>query len=156
MAKEISVFHASPGRDLTIALSLTSILLCVILFLGDYLYIDIWYYLAIPIATQGLGLLLRCPPWFLTGSTIGAICTLLTYAFINYQRAEGLLVLGHLFSLPGAAAGVLVSAVISRKLRTPSAAFLLGLGGLLLGFGVNQLVICNTLMWCGPLSWSPT
>ena len=154
MAKGSSVFQASTRSDLARALALTGLFSCVVLVLGDHLYLGIWYYLAVPLTALGLGLLCRCPPWFLTGTTIGALLTLAVYALINAQRAEGLLALGHLFSLPGAAAGIVLGAALSRRWPGPSTAFALGLGGLLLGFAANQLVVCNTLMWCGPLSWS--
>ncbi|HSX70189.1 MAG TPA: hypothetical protein VLF16_04580, partial [Pseudomonas sp.] len=80
MAKESSVFQASTRRDLARALALTGLFSCVVLVLGDHLYLGIWYYLAVPLAALGLGLLCRCPPWFLTGTTIGALLTLAVYA----------------------------------------------------------------------------
>ena len=72
----------------------------------------------------------------------------------NATRPEGLLGLGHLFSLPGAFIGVLVTAIVARKKAAthPFVLFLFGFVGLLVGYFLNQLVVCNTVMWCGPLS----
>lgn len=35
---------------------------------------------------------------------------------------------------------------------TAFTALLLGLSSLLIGYFINQVIICNTVMWCGPLS----
>ena len=69
-------------------------------------------------------------------------------------RPEGLLGLGHLSSLNGALLVVLGAAFAARRkeISSPLTCFLLGFGGLGVGYFVNQLVVCNTLMWSGHLS----
>ncbi|UWX04228.1 hypothetical protein H1235_02575 [Pseudoxanthomonas sp. NC8] len=121
---------------------------------GDPVYVGLWYYLAVPAVALGLTALLRARPLFLSGASLAVAITLLAYMCINWRaaRPDGLVALGHLFSLPGAAVGLLLAAVPVRRARHPLAALLLGLGGLLGGFLANQLVVCNTVMWCGPFS----
>ncbi len=68
------------------------------------------------------------------------------------ERPEGLLALGHLTSLPGAAIGIVLALLVARRIQTPALILLAAFSGLLTGFFVNQLVVCNTVMWCGPLS----
>ena len=155
MTREGNFFNATARLDMTLAIAVTLALPVAPLLAGDSLYVGIWYYLAVPAAALGLGLILRSPPFFLTGSVIASALTLTIYILLNRQQAEGLLVLGHLFSLPGAAAGLLLAGLVSKAKRSLPLSFCLGLFGLLIGFLLNQLVICNWVMWCGPLSWGP-
>lgn len=75
---------------------------------------------------------------------------------VNWRasRPEGLLALGHLFSLPGAVVGALIAAVLLRRHAStgPAFALIIGFAGVVVGFFINQLLVCNTVMWCGPLS----
>lgn len=151
MTKEGNFFNATARLDMTLAIVVTIALPVAPLLMGDSLYVGVWYYLAVPAAALGLGLILRSPPFFLTGSVIASALTLAIYMLLNRQQAE----LGHLFSLPGAAAGLLLAGLASKAKRSLPLSFCLGLFGLLVGFLLNQLVICNWVMWCGPLSWSP-
>lgn len=125
---------------------------------GDALYLGIWYYFAVPIVILGACAALRPTPLFLTGTSFGIAITLLCVMSINWgaSRPEGLLGLGHVFSLPGAIIGaVLAASLAKRKFENkPFTALLLGLSSLLIGYFMNQVVICNTVMWCGPLSLS--
>lgn len=122
---------------------------------GDPLFIGPWYYLAVSAGAIGLAAMLRGRPPFLSGVSCAATITLLAYMAINWHaaRPEGLLGLGHLASLPGAGMGIVVGAILARWHRGGVAIFLCGLLGLLGGFLLNQLAVCNTLIWCGPLSW---
>lgn len=124
------------------------------LLFGDPLYVGIWYYLMVPIAAIAIGVMARAKPLFLLGTSLAASVTLLVYAAINLllARPEGLLALGHLFSLPGAAAGTVIGAFLTRRLSRPISVLALGFAGTLVGFFLNQLVVCNTVMWCGALS----
>lgn len=127
-----------------------------ILVLGDPLYVGIWYYIAIPAVTYLITLPFQPKPYFLTGL---ALATQLTYAPYFYHhlfsvRPEGLIGLGHLFSLPGLIIGVLVSGFIFNKVAVRTfyrmaGAFIIPL----LCFLLNQLIVCNTKMYCGGLIW---
>lgn len=129
-------------------------LLIIVLFAGDLIYAGLWYYIAVPIAALALAAVFRVKPLFLFGTSIAIATTLLAYMAINFFSAhpEGLLVLGHLFSLPGAGVGIIFGAMFARGLQNPIIIFLLALLCLLGGFFINQLIICNTVMWCGSLS----
>ncbi|MEK0363552.1 hypothetical protein [Pseudomonas sp. CBC3] len=124
------------------------------LLFGDPLYFGIWYYLVVPTAAIAIGTMARAKPLFMLGTSLAVSITLLIYAAVNLSlaRPEGLLALGHLFSLPGAAAGTLIGAFLSRRLSRPISVLALGFAGTLVGFFLNQVVVCNTLMWCGPFS----
>ena len=124
---------------------------------GDPLYVGLWYYLVLPLAVVGGAALARPGRWFLVGVAAAVSLSLLAYQWIQLTRArpEGLLVLGHLFSLPGAFIGGLGVAIIARlrgwkgSLRL----FWIGLGTAAAGFMIAQTIICNTLMYCGMLSF---
>lgn len=122
---------------------------------GDALYIGLWYYFAVPIVIVGIGATLRTKPMFLFGTSLAIAITLIFYMSINWHtsRPEGLLGLGHLFSLPGAVMGVFIAATLLKRKATTSLsiAFIYGLIGLLTGFFVNQLIVCNTVLYCGQL-----
>jgi hypothetical protein len=140
--------------DAAIALSVALMPAVAQLLLGDPLYLGTWYYLAVPLTAITIGVIARAKPLFVLGTSLAVSLTLLIYAAVNLSlaRPEGLLALGHLFSLPGAAAGTLIGAFLSRRLSRPISVLALGFGGALVGFFLNQLVVCNTVVWCGALS----
>lgn len=83
--------------------------------------------------------------------------TLLIYMNImaSLDHPEGLFVLGHVFSMPGMLLGVAASAWLLRyrvKASLPWIVAGIGFLGAALGFIVAQMIVCNTLMYCGPLS----
>ena len=125
---------------------------------GDALYMGLWYYFAVPIVIVGIGAALRVKPMFLFGTSLAIAITLISYMSINWRapRPEGLLGLGHLFSLPGAVVGVFIASMLLKRKKSTSlfVAFLFGLVGLLSGFFVNHLIVCNTVLYCGQLSLS--
>jgi hypothetical protein len=123
---------------------------------GDALYIGAWYYIVVPLIIFAACSIFRPAPLFLFGTAIAIAISMFAYLYINRSssRPEGLLGLGHLLSLPGAFVVVLVAASFVRKkqIAHPFIAFLFGFIGYGVGFFINQLLICNTLMWCGLLS----
>ena len=127
-----------------------------VLIFGDAMYIGIWYYLAVPIAALLIAWGFKSPPLFQAGAVLGLSVTFLIYLSLNWnaERPEGLLGLGHLSSLPGAAIGLILSAYIAkiRSIAGVWVGFTMGLLGVLAGFFINQVVVCNTVMWCGVLS----
>jgi hypothetical protein len=146
--------EASRRKDVLQAVAISLLLPITVLTTGDPLFFGLWYYLIIPIVTIGTGMLMRAPPPYLTGASLAVAAAFLVYMMVNYTatQPEGLLGLGHLFSLPGGMIGHLLGVVLSKRqagLMTPLAFGILGWG---IGFFVNQLVVCNTVMYCGPLS----
>ena len=124
----------------------------IVLIFGDVLYVGLWYYIAIPVVAFLLTMPFKPKHLFLTGIAITLQLTLTTYLYINFksERPEGLLVPGHVMSLPGLAIGILVVSMYAKnKLYKPYMMLSIGFSGALLGFGINQLIICNTLMYCG-------
>lgn len=110
--------------------------------------------MVVPITAIAIGVIAGAKPLFLLGTSLAVSVTLLGYVAINLSlaRPDGLLALGHLLSLPGAAVGTLIGAFLSRRLSNQISVMALGFTGALVGFFLNQLFVCNTLMWCGALS----
>ena len=129
---------------------------CLVLLRGDSLSIGVWYYIAVPLASFVIGAIGYPKPLFQFGNSLAVATTFIIYLSINWHasHSDGLLGLGHLFSLPGAALGVFLSTYLLDRQESPSVifSFLAGLLGFSVGFFLNQLYVCNTDMWCGPLS----
>ncbi|WP_077046970.1 hypothetical protein [Pseudomonas sp. KK4] len=125
---------------------------------ADPLYSGFWYLLGVPVAALVPGLILRAPALFLTGTTAAAIASLLVYmkVMLSHARPEGLLVLGHLFSMPGMLVGAGVAAWLLKyrvKARLPWIVAGVGFLGAALGFLLAQMILCSTMMHCGVLSF---
>lgn len=106
------------------------------------------------LGTFTLAWLVKPKPLFITGGIAAACLSFSVYIYANWTPAptHDLLGLGHLCSLPGAAIGLLIGAVISRLTQQSStAAFVTGISGFGLGFAVNQAVLCSTVMSCRAL-----
>lgn len=146
----------SRSDDMFLAVFISLLVIFLSWIKGDALYLGIWYYITVPAVILSLCAVIRPAPLFLTGASLGIAITLLCVMSVNWSssRPEGLLGLGHVFSLPGAIVGVLLAAVAAKKnhVRLYYISLLMGLGGLLVGYLINQVVVCNTVMWCGLLS----
>jgi hypothetical protein len=147
----------STTLDAVFATVIALVVLSIVMVKGDALYIGLWYYFAVPIVILGIGGALRTKPMFLFGTSLAIAITFIFYMSINWSAShpEGLLGLGHLFSLPGAVVGVFIAATLLKHKATASLfiAFLFGFIGLLGGFFINQLAVCNTVFYCGQLSF---
>ncbi|SRR3990167_8472949 len=142
--------------DRILFITLSLIVITTILVVGDPMYIGIWYYIAIPTVTYLITLPFQPKPYFLTGVALATQLTYVPYFYHNLfsVRPEGLIGLGHLFSLPGLIVGVLVSGFIFNKIAARTfyrmaGAFIITL----LCFLLSQLIVCNTEMYCGGLMW---
>jgi hypothetical protein len=146
----------SRSIDILLATAVSLVLVFLVLIKGDPLYLGAWYYFVVPLVILGSCFALRVPPLFLFGASLAIAITLLAVMSVNWRaaRPEGLLGLGHLFSMPGAFAGALFTAVFIKRIDKIHLASAFGFGfvSLLAGYFINQLVVCNTVMWCGPLS----
>jgi hypothetical protein len=147
---------ATRTLDATLATAVALATLILVLAKDDALYLGLWYYVAVPIGVLGICAAFQLAPFFLFGTSFAVASSMLAVMSVNWtaSRPEGLLGLGHLFSLPGAFVGAIAAAFITRKrqVANPFLAFLLGVAGFGTGYFLNQLLICNTVMWCGPLS----
>lgn len=141
-------------RDLLQAAALALPVPITVLTLGDPLFIGLWYYLVIPAFIIVTGLLMKAPPPYLTGASLTVAAAYLVYMMVNYTatRPEGLLGLGHLCSIPGGSIGHLLGIVLARRHAVAVPMLALGALGWGVGFFLNNLVVCNTVMYCGPLS----
>lgn len=142
--------------DITLAAVIVLSVISIVMIKGDALHLGLWYYFAVPLAFLSISAALRTKPLFNFGISLALAITLVSYLVVNWRasRPEGLLGLGHIFSLPGAVVGLFISAAVlkSKVPAGPFAAFVIGVSGLLGGFFINQLLLCNTVMWCGSLS----
>jgi len=141
--------------DIAFALGLGAVLLTAVFFFGDPAYLGPWYFLLAWGGVIGLIQLGKAPPL----STLGA-ATALAVTFLGYwawqaslPRPEGLLGLGHLFSLPGLALAAVIVAVLARRrgLR-PAGAFAATFAASIAGFAIAQLIVCRTALYCGAIS----
>lgn len=143
-------------QDTILAAAIALTLVIVVVLTGDPLYLGFWYYLMVPSVIVGICIAIRPAPMFLTGAATAVTASLLAVMAVNWTAAkpEGLLGLGHIFSLPGGVLAAIVSAFVARSTSgaKPVTQFVLGFVGFGLGYFANQLVVCNTVMWCGFLS----
>jgi predicted membrane protein len=143
--------------DAALAVLVSIAVILTVMVKGDALYLGLWYYFVVPTFLLGLCGVLRPKPLYLCGASLALSITVIFYLTLNWRaaRPEGLLGLGHAFSLPGAIAGALIAAVLLRRHTNsgPTFALATGFAGVMIGFFINQLLVCNTLMWCGPMSF---
>jgi hypothetical protein len=133
----------SNRQDATIATAISLVAPLIVLTVGDPLYIGLWYYLVIPAFVIGLGVLLDAPPPYVAGASLAAAVSLLGYMSINMfaARPEGLLGLGHLFSLPGAVIGYFVAMRFAKRSSRLPAILALGFLGWAVGFVINHFLL---------------
>ena len=140
--------------DRNIFMGIVAATIVLVLIVGDIMYIGIWYYLAIPIAAFIVTAFFKPSSFFLTGIGLAIFITYIPYYWRNLTATnlEGLLGLGHLSSLPGLFIGIIFSAVYLKS-KNKSVYFTAGFGFSvsLMGYAINQLIICNSLMYCGSL-----
>ncbi|MDG9780605.1 hypothetical protein [Metapseudomonas otitidis] len=148
-------FIKARSLDIAIGVIFVAVFVALIGFRGDVLFVGLWYYLAVIGGTFFAALLVNPRPRFAGGAVLTAGLSLLFYVRANWHpvHTSDLLALGHLFSLPGAAVGVLVLGIVSRLCawRPESWLFCGGLLGFLLGFAVGQVYICSTALSCDVL-----
>lgn len=148
------------GRRVDLAYS-TVMLIALVLYAsasGGTLYAGFWYPVAIPLLIVVWCLILGTPAYFLTGTTAATVVTLLIYINIisTTEHPDGLLVLGHLFSIPGMLMGIGIAAWALKHRLTATLPWIvasIGFVGAALGFLAAQLIVCNSLMYCSVLSW---
>lgn len=142
--------------DVSLAIAVALAMVALVAFKGDALYLGLWYYIAVPVVVLGACATIRPAPLFLSGAELAIAISMLALMSVNWcaDRPEGLLGLGHIFSMPGAFIVVVTTAFVTKKMQIvrPFPAFLLGLGGCGGGYFLNQQVVCNTVIWCGPMS----
>lgn len=145
----------SRRTDSLIALGVGLALLAAALLFGDPIYAGVWYYLIVWLSLIGLVQISKAPPLFTAGAAVAlAMSFLLYWAWqASLPRPEGLLGLGHLFSLPGLGIAAVVAAILSRRRQLHAgAAFVVGLLACCFGFAAAQLVVCRSVVYCGSLS----
>lgn len=89
----------------------------------------------------------------ISGTAIVLALYLATFGAWVFSRVppDSMAWLGYIFSLPGAGLGALIGMLVVRQ-RNFGTAFIAGIVSALytaLGLGVNQTLICNTVMSCG-------
>lgn len=140
---------------LSILISMTVPIL--VLGIGDGMYVGLWYYFAVPLVILGVSAAFKLTSSFYTGVSTAIAISFIIYLNINWtaERPDGLLGLGHIFSLPGAFLLVMITAYLLKRKnnRLPAQNLILGFFSFALGFFLNQIVLCNSLMYCAVLSF---
>jgi len=145
----------SRRMDSVIACGIGAIVLAATFVFGDPIYAGAWYYLIAWFALVGLVQIAKAPPLLTTGAAMALAGSFLFYWTwqASLPQPQGLLGLGHLFSLPGLGIAAVMAAVTARWRRArPWMAFAAGLVACSIGFVVAQIVACRSLMYCGALS----
>ncbi len=122
---------------------------------GDPICAGAWYYLTAWSALVGLVQIAKAPPLLTTGAAVALAGSFFFYWAwqASLPQPQGLLGLGHLFSLPGLGIAAVMAAVTARRRRARLwMAFAAGLVACSIGFAVAQIVACRALMYCGALS----
>lgn len=149
------MIRTSRRIDSSVAFAIGSLLLLATLVIGDPIYVGTWYYLLVWLGLVGVIQIAKAPPLFTTGATFALAASFLFYWAwqVSLPRPEGLLGLGHLFSLPGLGIAAVIAAVIARRHQMPPwAAFAAGLLACCTGFAAAQFVVCQSMFSCGSLS----
>ncbi|MFC4654931.1 hypothetical protein ACFO3I_07890 [Rheinheimera marina] len=145
----------SRWTDSLIAFGIGAALLAAMLVVGDLLYVGVWYYPVCWVALVGLVQLAKAPPLLTSGAASALVLSCLLYWAwqVSLPRPDGLLGLGHLFSLSGLGIAAVAAALIARRKQMgPWAAFLTGLLACCAGFASAQWLVCRTMQYCGVLS----
>lgn len=141
--------------DAIITAMAIAIVLAITLTKGDVLFIGHWYYASVFLGIFILSAIVKAKPLFISGAILAAGLTFGIYIRANWvpSATNDLLALGHLFSLPGAAIGLLTTGIINRFSQhyRPALAFAAGTLGFGVGFLMNQVLLCNTVLYCGAL-----
>ncbi len=137
-------------KILFIVISITCI--ATALFFGDVLYVGIWYYIAVPVVAYIVALPFKPKKYFFTGIALVIFFTYIPHVYYVFTtpRPDGFHGLIHVFSLPGLALGVILAGLYTKHTtRTAVVIFPMVFVFSSLGFLLNQLIVCNTILHCG-------
>ena len=152
----LGLMHKLSRRiDSVVALVIGFALLAATFIVGDPIYAGAWYYLIAWFGLVGLVQLAKAPPLLTTGAAAALAASFLFYWVwqASLPQPDGLLGLGHLFSLPGLGIAAVIAAVVAhRRQMLPRTAFAIGLLACCAGFATAQFVVCRSMMYCGALS----
>lgn len=141
--------------DSGLAFAVGLLLLAATFVFGDPIHAGIWYYLIAWFGLVGVVQVAKAPPLLTAGAAVALASSFLLYWAwqASLPEPDGLLGLGHLFSMPGIGIAAVTAAVIARRRQMlPAAAFTTGLLVCCMGFAIAQLVVCRSVMYCGALS----
>ena len=147
-------------KDLVIAIlvsSLPFILSCIESFTehGNVVgvFVNFLYFGLYPIVFVGLLTLFKIPKYSCTAISIVILAQYIIYFFLSRSDTNGLVWLGYFFTIPGLLIGAITACYITlRKIPSnpsPFIFFAIALFLTALGFALNQLLLCNTVMYCG-------
>ena len=103
---------------------------------------------------------LRAKPLFLSGSCLTLCITNFPYSAYAISTSDinssGFVVMSQVTSTVGGLAGAIIASALLRRYAYAGAtmALFVGFAGVSVGWFTTQLTICNTVMWCGPLTFS--
>lgn len=118
---------------------------------NDYFLGNALYYAVPSLVIVGLGWRLSRSGALALGCALALALYLGLYkAWVLWLPPDGLVWLGYFFSLPGAALGAVVAALLARRQGARGVFRLIALGAIAtsVGAAVNQVALCSTLMHC--------
>jgi len=131
-------------------------LLVIIGIKGDALYLGVYYYLVSFAILATIFYLAKAKPAFSFAISFIYVSSVIIYMTFNWftDKPEGLLGLGHTFSMPGFVVGLILSLIYIKRSKQESNINVFFIGALTttIGFLINQLIICNTFFDCGAFS----
>ena len=132
------------------------LLICTVIALGDTFYTGYIYPVLTPVVALAICSFTKPRFFYLSGVAVVIYLTLLIYLCINWfsTKPEGFLVVGHLLSMPGLLASAIFLSRRDRPTYGPAASMVLGAIGASIGFLVAQAVVCNSVMYCGAVSFA--
>ncbi len=133
-------------------------LMCLILIYGDSLYVGFWYYLLVFFVSYLIAYFFYSYSFFQFGSSLSVVIIFLLFLNINWGNiyiknvigSDDMLGILHLFSLPGMAIGILISANKCSSFKnifiSKKKCFWIGFFGSFFGFLIN-LIIVSLIMY---------
>ena len=140
-------------RHIAVAACISSLAVAFLLSPKNYVFGTMAWYWGPHLAV--LALVSMCKPRsaVIAGAAFGMTIYLAAFGMWAFTRVhpDSMVWLGYLFTLPGALAGAGVALYIQNRETDlgPLAATMTALCCVLLAITFNQVVVCNTLMYCG-------
>lgn len=118
-------------------------------FFRDVLYIGYWYYIIVPFAGLGFGILLRNDSYYLLGLSLASTFIFAIYIVLNIYLKQDMLGIYHMLSLPGFLIGIIISAILANRTTKARSVLIIGFLTTFICFLINQIaiVVIAMLYW---------
>jgi hypothetical protein len=147
--------NLSHSLDAKIAIAIATVFSLIAVAAGFHKLIGT--FLILPTVFVVAGALLRASPLFLTGSSLALSTTNFLYIASLTSNSDtnssGFVVMFLVISTGIGLLGAIVASLLLRRFvfKGPTLALIIGFAGITIGFFGSQLVICNSMLYCGSL-----